>query len=63
MIILDVILVSYNYFWVIVSIWYIHVLQYLEFRPCYPKLRKNTNVNKKIKKFFFLNYFTIILLE
>ena len=31
-----VILVSYNYFWVIVLIWYIHVLQCYKFRPCNP---------------------------
>ena len=61
--ILDVILVSYNYFWVtIVLIWYIHVLQCYKFRPCKPNFQENTNSNKKnYKKCFspksFWNYY------
>ena len=50
-----------NYFWVIVSIWYIHVLQYYKFRPCNPNFQENTNINKKYKKKFspksFQNYY------
>ena len=58
---MDVILVSYNYFWVIVSIWYIHVLQCYKFRPCNPNFQENTNINKNIIIFFssksFQNYY------